>query len=81
MTIGSGVTVIVGGAFIACTSLTNVTIPDSVTSIDRWAFYGCSSLTDVYYSGTEAGWNAISIGYYNVPLLNAERQYISPADD
>ena len=36
-----------GGAFLGCTSLTNVIIGDSVTSIGRSAFSGCSSLASV----------------------------------
>jgi len=34
-------------AFQNCTSLTNITIPNSVTSIGRVAFRGCTSLTSV----------------------------------
>ncbi len=34
-------------AFYNCTSLTNVTIPDSVTSIGNSAFYRCTGLTSV----------------------------------
>ena len=34
-------------AFEDCTSLTNITIPDSVTSIGGYAFCGCSSLTSI----------------------------------
>ena len=34
-------------AFVRCSSLTSVTIPNSVTSIGEMAFYGCSSLTSV----------------------------------
>ena len=40
-------TVIAGEAFSNCTSLINITIPDSVTSIGNSAFYNCSSLTIV----------------------------------
>ena len=35
------------GAFVYCSSLTSVTIPNSVTSIGYGAFEGCSSLTSV----------------------------------
>ena len=44
---GLPVTSIGGWAFSYCTSLTNVTIPDSVTSIGNDAFAGCTSLTSV----------------------------------
>ncbi|MBQ3151470.1 MAG: leucine-rich repeat protein, partial [Clostridia bacterium] len=71
VTIGNSVTSIGSSAFYYCYSLTSMTIPDSVTSIGNSAFYGCTNLTDVYYQGTEAQWNKISIGSYNDPLKNA----------
>ena len=44
---GKPVTKIGEGAFEDCTSLTNITIPDSVTSIGGNAFWRCSSLTTI----------------------------------
>ena len=41
------VTAIGNYAFIVCTSLTSVTIPNSITSIGQGAFFGCSGLTSI----------------------------------
>ena len=49
-------------AFAHCTSLTNITIPNSVTRIENYAFYGCKNLSDIYYIGTQQEWNKIYIG-------------------
>ena len=57
--------------FYHCIRLTSVTIPESVTSIERYAFDYCEALQTIYYSGTEAQWNEITIEEYNNPLLNA----------
>ncbi|MBR3861379.1 MAG: leucine-rich repeat domain-containing protein [Oscillospiraceae bacterium] len=59
MTIPNSTTSIDYWAFTGCSSLVYVTIPNSVNSIGGGAFSGCSSLTDIYYTGTEAQWNAI----------------------
>ena len=70
-TISGGVTNIAEGVFKGCAALTSVTISKSVTSIDADAFYECSSLTDVYYDGTAADWEIITIDYGNENLTNA----------
>ena len=60
-----------------CINLTTVIIPDSIVFIDDLAFAGCSSLTEVYYNGSAADWNRISINSYNDHLTNATRYYYS----
>ena len=42
-----GTKTIAGGAFVYCSSLTSITIPDSVTSIGSQAFYDCDGLTSI----------------------------------
>ena len=76
ITIPSSVTSIGSGAFSGCSSLTSITIPSSVTIISEGAFSGCSSLKSVYYRGTEAQWNTITIGKYsNGDLINATKVF------
>lgn len=75
VTIPNSVTSIGDGAFRQCESLTSATIPNSVTSIGDGAFDYCDALTDIYYGGTEAQWNAITIGTDNDPLHNATKHY------
>lgn len=65
------VTKIGDSAFEGCTSLTNVTIPDSVTSIGAFAFDECTNLTNVYYGGSQDDWNKIDIGRGNKFLTDA----------
>ena len=71
ITIPNSVTSIENGAFFFCISLESVTIPDSVTSIGSSAFDYCKYLKDVYYCGTEAQWEKITIGDDNNCLTNA----------
>ena len=67
ITIPSGITSLKEGVFWECRSLTTVTIPDSVTSIG-WHVFNYCDLSDVYYSGTKAQWNAVSISPENEVL-------------
>ena len=59
-------------AFSDCSSLSSITIPDTVVLVGPSAFNRCSSLTDVYYTGTQARWDKISIQYGNEKLENAQ---------
>ena len=70
MTIPSGLTSISNTTFSFCSGLTSVTIPSSVTSIGTYAFFG-TGLNDIYYSGTQAQWNSVTIGSDNERLTGA----------
>ncbi|MBK1792223.1 leucine-rich repeat domain-containing protein [Persicirhabdus sediminis] len=48
---GVPVTVIGENAFIGCSSIANISIPESVTSIEDGAFSGCSSIESVTFLG------------------------------
>lgn len=71
LTVESGVTSIGKCAFSDCTSLESVSLPDTVTVIDEFAFSDCTALTSIFYEGSHAMWNAITIGNYNDSLQNA----------
>lgn len=55
-------------AFSGSKTLTIVHLPNSVTSIGKYAFSDCKSLKNVYYRGTQAQWNEVSVGNRNTPL-------------
>ena len=62
--IPDGVTSIGDDGFYACQGLTAIVIPDSVTSFGISVFGSCTKLTDIYFTGTEAEWEAIVKGDY-----------------
>nr|WP_177296266.1 leucine-rich repeat protein [uncultured Blautia sp.] len=76
ITIPNNVTVIRMHVFFNCTNLTSITIPASVTKILMGAFSGCSGLKDVYYLGTEAEWESITISSYYNDDLNGKVRYV-----
>ncbi len=45
-----------------------VTIPASVKTIENNAFNSCTSMWDVYFTGTQAQWDAITVEEYNNAL-------------
>ena len=74
--IPSNVKTIANYVFQNCKNLKELTIPASVTSIGASAFDGCSNLEKVRYLGTQAQWDAISIGSGNDTLL--EKLVVKP---
>lgn len=72
ITIPGKLTIISDGSLQSCAGLTKVTIPESVTLVDSWAFYNSTNLQEVYYEGTQAQWDAITIKSANDPLLHAK---------
>ena len=78
---GTGITLfdgtlgIAGSAFVDCTGLTSVAIPNSVTFIGNWAFNGCSALTsiDIPNTVTSIGNDAFSdcTGLASVTIPNS----------
>lgn len=67
-TVPDGVTDIAAFSFAHSAGIPSVTIPASVRSIGQYAFNFVNSLRDVYYAGTQAQWNAISIRENNEAL-------------
>jgi hypothetical protein len=74
--IPAGVKTLRYGALRNLAKLETLSVPTSVKSIDSGAVYNCPKLKDVYYEGTEAQWNAITIGAAeNNSLTNATIHY------
>lgn len=59
--IPNGVTRIDEATFRECTSLKSVTIPNSVTSIGVGVFDYTPNLKDIYYKGSKAEWDKITV--------------------
>ena len=53
------------GVFYRCSNLKDITLPVSVTVIERGVFWECSNLQDIWYSGSKAQWENVSIDSYN----------------
>ena len=72
-----GLTSIGQSTFYECKGLTSLSLPESLASIGDRAFEDCSALTSVYYKGTKAEWDEISIGSTNEALQSATIYYYS----
>ena len=65
---GKPVTAIGGQAFMGCSRLTKITLPDSINFVGTDAFSGCTALTytvseDVKYLGSEENPHLLAMGY------------------
>ena len=58
-------------AFYNCSGLVSIHFPSTLNSISGYAFDGCRALAHIYYNGTTAQWNSISIAGMNEPLTKA----------
>ena len=73
--IPANVTTIGNYAFNGCSYLRSINIPANVTTIGNYAFNGCTRLRNVYYEGSEADWNNITIMSGNEKLTSATIHY------
>lgn len=73
--VSEGITSIEFRAFEGCENLTTVQLPSSLEKIGENAFNNCPNLQDVYYDGTKADRNVITVEEANEPLMNAVWHY------
>ena len=66
------VTYIEGGAFSYCCELRYVVVCEGLQRIGDFAFYNDGALGNIYYTGSQAQWNSISIGANNDSLNSAK---------
>ena len=52
-------------------NIVSLTIPSTIKEIGDGAFDRCSALVDVSYAGTAEDWLRVSVGDYNIPLIQA----------
>ncbi len=65
LNIAKGVEVIESDAFAYCKQLKEIHLPNTITEIQDNAFRDCDNVTDVYFYGTEAQFNSITVGTSN----------------
>ena len=80
VTVSSGVTRIGDYVFKDFGAMTEITVPCSVTAIGSCAFYNCITLADLYFIGTEAQWDAVSVGIGNAYMTGTDcTKHFNPA--
>ena len=63
-------TAIPNGFFQGCSNLTEIVLPATVTDIENFAFNG-TALERVYYKGSQAEFDSITVNLHNDPFMNA----------
>ena len=58
--------------FKGCSALESISVPSATSAVGADAFSGCSAFRSVSFEGSEAEWNAITVGSGNDALLSAE---------
>ena len=81
VTVKEGVTSLGQKLFYGFNQMTDVSIPHSVESIGSNAFQGCNGLKDVWFAGSKAEWDTISISTGNESLTGARIHYESGSGD
>ena len=76
LTLGNSIISIGDYAFTNC-GMTSLTLPTSVKNIGDHAFNSCRALKDVYYKGSKAQWNKVSLGTGTDRLAKAKMHYNS----
>ncbi len=67
--LSAGMKTISSNAFFNCYSIESLYIPKTLTTINTDAF-NCSSVKNIYYAGSKAEWNSISIAENNKSVLS-----------
>lgn len=62
-------------AFAYCKNLNSISFFKDIRNIGNAAFLDCQNLSHIYFCGTEAQWDSISIAYNNTSLTNAVLHY------
>ena len=75
VTIGNGIEVIEGGAFNDCPNLTEIKLGRNIKTIEEDAFTGLLNFPEVYFAGSEAEWQAVSVHNSNDMLLRGNMHY------
>jgi hypothetical protein len=77
ITIPDNVISIGNEAFRYCSELTKIVIGKNIEIIDTSAFSDCENLRNVYYRGTAAEWDKITIDQFNDDLSEAKLYFYS----